>query len=252
MMTVVSILCGLAACGTGGSGPGGNAGGGGAGKGPGTGGASSGGSGAGSGGIGSGGLAGSASAGTGGGGGETGHGGATGSAGAGGRPSPDGGSDASVDKQPMSGTPCASNAECGGEPSRLYCRPPGEPLGCAGCQIGKDQCVTDTDCASDGGVTAGHMICDLSPSSLCYCAAIKICQVGCRANTDCMSGQACNSLHKCQSTCVPGGGTCPVDTTCGTTGFCQRSTCANDSQCSGACVGGGCYGSRGMCQVPPL
>ena len=161
------------------------------------------------------------------------------------------GSEASVDKQPMSGTSCTSNTDCGGELSRLYCRAPGESLGCAGCQTGKDKCVSDTDCASDGGATGGPMICDLSPSTLCYCGPIKICVVGCRANTDCKSGQACNSLHQCQNTCVPGDGTCSVDTTCGATGFCQQISCTNDSQCSVACVKGGCYGSRGACQIPP-
>jgi hypothetical protein len=161
-----------------------------------------------------------------------------------------GGPDASADKpRPTVGTPCSSQDDCGSYVGDLLaCQAPGEPLGCGACLRGAGNCSTDADCVHDGGFTTGTMICDLAPSAECYCPGAKICTVGCRTSVDCGSGQACNQSHRCQSTCVAGDGTCPVDYSCDESGFCRRNSCASDSECSGFCVKGACYDTRGTCE----
>ena len=172
--------------------------------------------------------------------------GGSGTGGAGGN-----GMDASVDKpKPIMGTPCNSQDDCGATPSLLFCLAPGESVGCGACRTAADQCASDADCAPDGGATAGTKICTPPASAECYCYAIKRCLPGCRTNLACGVGQACNSSNTCEKTCVPGDGTCAVDFACAASGFCRRMSCASDSQCSGACVNGACYGSRGACQAP--
>ena len=85
----------------------------------------------------------------------------------------------------------------------------------------------------------------------CWCSTKKYCVLGCRTNADCASGQACNAINRCENTCVSGDGTCLVDFTCSASGFCRRDSCQRDGQCSAFCVNGGCYQSRGVCQVIP-
>ncbi len=158
--------------------------------------------------------------------------------------------DAAVDAVPRMGTPCRSQSDCGPAPTLLYCRAPGDPLGCGACQQGRSTCASDTDCIPDGGGTGAKRICDIAPSTDCYCTAIKRCVLGCRTNTDCGSGQGCNAQHTCQPTCVPGDGSCTVDDECGAGGFCQQKACTTDAECSAACVNGKCYGGPGQCQPP--
>lgn len=158
--------------------------------------------------------------------------------------------DASADAAPRMGTPCNSQSDCGPATTLLYCRAPGEPLGCGTCQMAPTPCTSDAQCLPDGGSTGDTRICEVPPSSQCYCSATKVCLDGCRTSADCAAGQGCNTSHACQSTCVQGDGSCPVDYLCGASGFCTQKSCTNDAECSVACVKGYCYGSRGACQPP--
>ena len=161
--------------------------------------------------------------------------------------------DASADKpRATMGTPCSSEDDCG-PPGGMFlmCLAPGESSGCGTCRMGPGDCSTDADCVRDGGSTGGTMICDSAPSGYCYCYGAMICIVGCRTNADCGSGQACNPSHSCQNTCVAGDGTCPANYSCGTSGFCQQNSCTADSECSGFCVKGWCYQTRGTCEPIP-
>jgi hypothetical protein len=151
---------------------------------------------------------------------------------------------------PVPGTPCSSNQDCG-IGFVLTCRAPGEFLGCGTCQPGQSTCSIDTDCAADGGTSGGKLICDPGPNTSCFCPGTLICLAGCRAKSDCPSSQGCNHLHRCQNSCVPGDGSCPVDFSCGTDGFCWRTSCTSDAECSGACVKGSCYSTRGSCAYLP-
>ena len=158
--------------------------------------------------------------------------------------------DASADKpRATMGTPCSSQDDCG-LPGGMFlmCLAPGESSGCGICRMGPGDCSTDADCVRDGGSTGGTMICDSAPSADCYCHGAMICIVGCRTNADCRSGQACNPSHSCQNTCVAGDGTCPANYSCGASGFCQQNSCTSDSECSGFCVKGWCYQTRGTCE----
>ena len=151
---------------------------------------------------------------------------------------------------PVPGTPCSSNQDCG-VGFILTCRAPGEFLGCGTCLPGQSNCSIDADCAADAGTSGGKMICDPGPGASCLCPGTLICVAGCRAKSDCPSSQGCNNLHQCQDTCAPGEITCPVDFSCGTDGFCRRKSCTSDAECSGACVKGACYGTRGSCAYLP-
>jgi hypothetical protein len=183
-------------------------------------------------------------------GGSGGKGGAGGSGGATSTGSPD----ASADKPPATwGTPCSSQDDCVFSTGMyLMCRAPGESIGCGACRMGTSDCTTDADCVGDGGSTSGTMICDPAPRSDCYCFAAMFCVPGCRTNVHCGPGQACNPSHGCQNTCVAGDGTCPVNYSCGAGGLCQQNSCTGDSQCSGFCVKGLCYQTRGTCEPVPV
>jgi len=196
----------------------------------------------------------SASGGSGGRGG-TGGGGSTGGGGASGT----GGPDASADKPPVrEGTPCSSQDDCAPSIGNdLACYSPADPGGsglgsssCGAC-MGISDCASDADCARDGGTAAGTVICDVVANMSCVCYRNKFCVLGCRTIADCTSGQACNQSNRCEKTCVPGDGTCPVDFTCNGSGFCQRDSCKSDSECSAFCVNGACYQSRGTCEPIP-
>jgi hypothetical protein len=160
------------------------------------------------------------------------------------------GIDASVDKpKPGMGTPCESQDDCG-TTTLLFCRTPGDPYGCGTCQRAVAECSSDADCAPDGGATTKR-ICEIPPSSLCYCSPVKVCIVGCRTNADCGVGQGCNEAHSCEKTCAAAAdGGCSLDFACSASGFCRRRACTTDSQCSAACVNGACYNTRGACQPP--
>lgn len=153
---------------------------------------------------------------------------------------------------PMSGSPCHQNIDCGTN-GALTCRAPGEFLGCGTCRQGPGTCGTDADCAgsADAGAAGPHMICDHAPSTDCYCNGVMTCQAGCRANTDCPSGQSCNTNHHCQTICTPGPSGCPANYTCGSDGFCAQNSCTSDAACSGACVKGKCYDTAGSCAYRP-
>jgi hypothetical protein len=170
-----------------------------------------------------------------------------GTAGAGGKSTGRGGAGGEA---PKPGTPCSTNADCGNG-FLLTCRAPGEFLGCGACQQGKSNCAADAECGADAGTSGGKVICDLAPSTSCFCPGTRICVTGCREKSDCPSGQSCNSTHHCQTSCVPGDATCPVDFSCGTDGFCRRTSCTSDAGCSSACVKGSCYGTRGICDYTP-
>ncbi len=205
-------------------------------------------------GTGSGGATGGGAAGTGGGaggkgggasgGGAAGSGGAAGTGGASSRGGAGG-------QTPVPGTPCSTNQDCG-PGFGLTCRAPGESLGCGACRQGQGDCGSDTDCAADAGTSGGKLICDPAPSTSCFCSSTFICVAGCRAKSDCPSNQDCNRRHQCQNSCVPGDGTCPVNFSCGTDGFCGQTSCTTDAECSGACVKGLCYSTRGSCEFLPL
>jgi hypothetical protein len=182
-------------------------------------------------------------------GGSGGKGGAGGSGGATSTGSPD----ASAEKPPaIWGTPCSSQDDCEPSPGLyLTCHTPGESSGCGACRAGPGDCSSDTDCVRDGGSTTGTMICELQTSGACLCDPVKFCVVGCRTNADCGPGQACNQFNSCQNTCVPGDGTCPANSSCGANGFCQQKSCTSDSACSGFCVNGWCYQTRGTCLPVP-
>ena len=158
--------------------------------------------------------------------------------------------DASAAKPPATwGTPCSSQVDCGISSGMfLMCRAPGESMGCGACRMGTGDCSTDSDCVGDGGSTAGTMICAPAPRSDCYCNGATFCAPGCRTNAHCGPGQACNPSHSCQNTCVAGDGTCPVNYSCGASGFCEQNSCTSDSECSGFCVNGLCYQTRGTCE----
>lgn len=61
-----------------------------------------------------------------------------------------------------------------------------------------------------------------------------------------------SSLFACVVFGVPGDGTCSVDFSCGADGFCGQTSCTTDAECSGACVKGLCYSTRGSCAFRPL
>jgi hypothetical protein len=122
-------------------------------------------------------------------------------------------------------------------------------MGCGICRMGPGDCSIDSDCVGDGGSTTGTMICELAPSSACYCNGASFCVVGCRTNANCGSGQVCNPSHTCENTCAAG--TCPVNYSCTAGGYCQQNSCTSDSDCSGFCVKGSCYQTRGTCQPVP-
>ena len=172
-----------------------------------------------------------------------------GSAGGGGT-STAGGPDASGDRPPSTeGTPCGSEDDCQlGSATYLFlrCSTPGESHWCGACLMGPGNCWSDADCVPDGGFTAGTMICDYPPNP-CYCFPSTLCILGCRTNADCNSGQACNQSHNCEKACVAGDGTCPVDFSCDVNGSCRRNSCTSDGECSGFCVKGACYDTRGTC-----
>ncbi|MGB8299406.1 MAG: hypothetical protein WCG85_28585 [Polyangia bacterium] len=159
--------------------------------------------------------------------------------------------DASADKPLASvGTPCSSQDDC--EPysgMMLACNAPGESSSCGICE--ETGCANDADCVHDGGSTAGTMICSPVANAGCVCFGTKACALGCRINLDCGPGQGCNPFNSCQKTCVAGDGTCPVNYSCDASGFCQQKLCTSDSECSGFCVNGVCYGVRGTCEPIP-
>jgi len=148
---------------------------------------------------------------------------------------------------PTRGTPCSNDRDCGGNDPFFRCWAPGEFMGCGTCSPDGANCSSDTDCTVAMGSSL-VAICDQAPSTVCYCRAVKICQAGCRARSDCPPGQGCNLSHQCQTTCGPSeDGTCPVDFSCGADGFCGRTSCTTDAGCSGACVKGACYSTPGSC-----
>jgi hypothetical protein len=182
------------------------------------------------------------------GGGSPGTGGSAGSSAAGGVT---GGRGGGGGQAPKVGSPCESNADCSSN-GFLTCRAPGEFLGCGSCRQGPNSCSNDIDCGitSDAGVAVAHMICDVAPSSDCYCSNVTVCQIGCHGPSDCIAGQGCNASHQCQNSCTPGDGSCPADYSC-TGGFCTQNSCTDDAQCSGACVKGRCYSTSGTCETRP-
>ena len=149
-----------------------------------------------------------------------------------------------------SGDLCRSQTDCGSA-GWLRCYAPGQFRGCGTCRTSTNLCVTDADCLPDGGGTSAKQICNVAPSSYCYCTGVQICQPGCRVDADCPSGSGCNAQHACQKTCVGGDGTCGPNFVCGSDGFCAQTRCTADSDCSGACVNGGCYGATGTCEMVP-
>ena len=179
--------------------------------------------------------------------------GGKGGAGGSGGTSSTGGPDASADKPAATwGTPCSSQDDCEPSPGMyLTCHTPGESSGCPVCRTGPSDCSIDADCVRDGGSTTGTMICELRTSGACYCPPAMFCVVGCRTNADCGPGQGCNQVHRCENTCVAGDGTCPVNSSCDTSGFCRQKSCTSDSECSGFCVNGWCYQARGTCAPIP-
>ncbi len=185
-------------------------------------------------------------------GGMAGTGGMTGAGGGGGgSTTADASTDLAGDKpSPTFGSPCETQADCGSSPTFLFCLAPGESRGCGVCLQATSECTSDADCAPDGGGAGGKQICEPPPSSACYCSPVKLCLAGCRSDSDCGAGQRCNSQYTCQNTCVAGDGTCPVDFSCGASGFCERKSCTSDADCSVACVKGACYGARGFCEGP--
>ena len=143
------------------------------------------------------------------------------------------------------GDPCWSRSDC---PISMQCLAPGEFAGCGACRDSANQCSNDSDCVPDGGVATGKRICAAAPSSDCYCQNPLICQTGCRINSDCPSGQACNAQHTCVKSCTPGDSTCGANAECVSQGYCQQTTCTSNAECSGACVKGRCYSTSGTCQ----
>lgn len=149
-----------------------------------------------------------------------------------------------------SGDPCRSQSDCGSA-GWLRCYAPGQFRGCGACRTSPNLCATDADCLPDGGGTSAKQICNFAPSSYCYCTGVQICQPGCRVDADCPSGSGCNAQHACQKTCVAGDVTCGPNFVCGSDGFCAQTRCTADSDCSGACVNGGCYSATGTCEMVP-
>jgi hypothetical protein len=223
----------------GGSGPGGSRGSGGSDR-SGTGGRGSGGTG-GTGGAGGSGGAGTGGAGTGGRG--------TGGAGTGGAAT--GGAGGEGGSRPTLGTPCSWTEECGSS-STWVCRAPGEFIGCGSCAQLPNRCAVDGDCSPDGGAAGDKRFCLPILPGTCICPPALDCYLGCRSNSDCAAGTACNQLNRCEKTCVPGDGTCAVDFNCNTSGFCSRNRCSRDDECSAACVKNYCYGMRGACAYVPI
>ena len=183
------------------------------------------------------------------GGGGGGRGGSSGGAGAGGRGGATGGSSGGSGGAPTMGTPCSSNADCGGG-FTLFCLGPGEFSGCGACRIGASTCASDGDCPSTA--TGGKKICLSAPQSDCYCdPSVTVCVDGCRNDADCPAGQGCNALH-CEKRCVAGDGSCAADFTCGASGFCDRKACTTDETCTAQCYAGRCYDAHAICIYAPV
>jgi hypothetical protein len=143
------------------------------------------------------------------------------------------------------GGPCWAATDCG---ATATCDPPGTPY--CGCLGVARTCSRDTDCAPDAATPS---ICDFSS---CPCSSGLVCVSGCTTNANCPEGDTCATNHHCVPTpCTSASGTCPTDFTCsggtgGGGGTCARKACKMDSQCSGACVEGFCYGAPGTCRLP--
>jgi hypothetical protein len=137
------------------------------------------------------------------------------------------------------GGPCWASSDCGFG----ICAAPGQQV-CGGiCVKDPPSCTVDSDCAAIDASWSGPSIC--GPLT-CPCGATTGCQPGCSTDADCATGQGCGSDHHCAATACAADAACPVDFTC-TSGHCARKTCTSDSDCSNACVEGGCYSTPGTC-----
>jgi hypothetical protein len=164
---------------------------------------------------------------------------------------------AALDRGVTVGSPCETPDDCASTPAfSLFCEAPGEFPGCGNCRQGTDECTADTDCAADAGplpgVAPGVLICEVAPSSECFCVAtVRVCQIGCRTGADCPAGSDCNvTIHECQTTCGRDG-SCPINFACTAGNLCQRNSCQTDRDCSSNCVKGRCYDAPGVCVQRP-
>jgi hypothetical protein len=138
---------------------------------------------------------------------------------------------------------CRGNADCtNGE----LCVAPGASLGCGACAVPQMTCASDGECGSG-------QICDVAQ---CTCNGAKSCVPGC-AGTACPVGQVCGNSNRCLPQPCTGTtpGECPPFFRCnlaGSSPFCGRIPCTVDADCGGGfCVDAQCYGTLGMCAVPP-
>jgi hypothetical protein len=131
-------------------------------------------------------------------------------------------------------TPCAENTG--------FCTRPDAPMTCGICFRPEDTCQTDADCV----VVGVQQIC--MPLD-CACSGEHVCVPGCTADSACAEGERCADDGHCKPKPCSAAAACPTNFTC-EAGGCQRKTCTASAQCDGFCVGGGCFGEAGTCELP--
>jgi hypothetical protein len=133
------------------------------------------------------------------------------------------------------------------------CEPPSSCLapdgfvGCGICRPTETDCVRDADCTSRG---PAHICAPVKPQD-CPCEAVTVCQLGCRTDAECATGEACDAAHHCvPAPCTRG--SCPSNFRCeerGTRFECHRIPCDRDSPAA-FCVNGFLYDRLGSCTLP--
>lgn len=160
---------------------------------------------------------------------------------------------------PMQGDPCREQAECGTD--GLSCFLPGE------CNSGVGECPGPTHClvgeAPAFDNTCEAQLCDLAmpqcpeastcTASMCNGAPCDVCLpdvTTCSSDGQCPLGYACTA-SECRQGCANDAECGSANLVCDDLHECVPTTCAVDGDCdAGYCLGGLCYDTLGICQLP--
>ena len=141
-----------------------------------------------------------------------------------------------------SGAGCRVDSECDRSRFELCARV--EDPQCGGAAP-LQECNADAQCA-DAGAN------DVCVVGVC---GMRRCQPRCATNADCASNPpgllACSATSgQCEAKSCAQSSDCPTNYACDATHVCAVKTCTTDAECSGACVGGRCSASAGVCTEP--